>query len=179
METKNKVFEEHLQEWLAVKGNRKERREIVTHMVFTTKCHPKSVSRTFKRLQMRDPARTEHRGRQRYYGHAVTAALEDVWEAGDRACGELLHPMIREYVTVLQRDGQWEHGDEATAKLLTMSETTVKRRATTLRKREGGENKRTVRDVSFRFEEHHSNHKRTVERHATGRRTARHGSALR
>lgn len=137
METKNKVFEEHLQEWLKAKGNRKRRGEIATHMVFVTKCHPKSVSRTFKRLQMRDPTHTERRGRQRYYDHSVTAAFEDVWEAGDRACGELIHPVIREYVAVLQRDEQWKHGDEATAKLLAMSETTAKRRATTLREREG------------------------------------------
>ena len=43
-------------------------------------------------------------------------------------CGELLHPVIAEYVAIMRRDGQWRHSDEATGKLLAMSERTVKRR---------------------------------------------------
>jgi len=105
-------------------------------MVFATACHPKSVSRTFTRLQLRTP-RQERRGRCRTYGHTVTAALREVWEVGDRACGELLHPMIAEYVAVLQKDGQWKHGDEVTAKLFVMSERTVKRRVTAFRQEDG------------------------------------------
>ncbi len=136
MDTRGKVFEEHLIAWLKAKGNRRKRGEIAAHMVFATACHPKSVSRTFTRLQLRTP-RQERRGRCRTYGHTVTAALREVWEVGDRACGELLHPMIAEYVAVLQKDGQWKHGDEVTAKLFVMSERTVKRRVTAFRQEDG------------------------------------------
>lgn len=137
MKTKNDVFKEHLQEWLGAKGNYKKRGEIAAHIVFVTKCHPKSVARTFARIQKEDPAKEERRGRSRYYGHMVTAALRTVWEAGDYACGELLHPMIREYVTVMRRDEQWKHGDEETSKLFAMSERTTRRRVTDFRKEDG------------------------------------------
>lgn len=106
-------------------------------MIFAANCHPKSVSRTFKRLQLRDPARAEKRGRLRYYDTAATAALRDLWEVGDRACGEVLHPMIASYVGVLARDGLWKHGDEVTEKILAISERTVKRRIAKFRTENG------------------------------------------
>lgn len=133
METKDEVFKEHLKEWLKAEGNLKKRGEIAKHRVFATRCHPKSVARTFKRLQLFE-AKPERRGRPRYYDAGVAAALRDVWKAGDRACGELLHPQVPEYVSTMQRDGQWKHGDETTGKLLAMSERTVKRRVGTFRK---------------------------------------------
>ncbi len=60
-----------------------------------------------------------------------------VWDADDHACGELLHAMIRAYVTVLGKTKQWHHGDIATSKLLAMSERTVKRRVFELRAKDG------------------------------------------
>lgn len=137
MATKQSIFEEHLKEWLQAKGNKKRRREIADHIVFTAKVHPKSVSRSFKRVQMRDPAREERRGRSVYYTPDVTAALKEVWEASDRVCGELLHPQIPEIVDVLRRDDLWFHTNEATNKLLKMSERTVKRKTTTLAQTHG------------------------------------------
>src|SRR3989338_8466463 len=147
METKDKVFKEHLTAWLQAKDDRKERGKIAVHIVFATKCHPKSVSRTFRRIQLKDPAHQDKRGRGRYYDGMVIAALRDVWEAGDRACGELLHPMVGEYVSTLQRDRQWKHKDEATGKLFAMSERTMRRRVTELRK-EGGAKKRGLSGTS-------------------------------
>jgi len=137
MKTKDEVFAEHLEEWLKAKKDRKKRGDITAHMVFATKCHPKSVSRTFKRMQLRDPARQDKRGRPRYYDAVVVAALRDVWEVGNRGCGEVLHPMIRSYVDVLRRDGMWKHGDLATGKLFAMSERTVKRQVATFHSEDG------------------------------------------
>ncbi len=137
METKNNIFEEHAQEWLKAKGNKKKRREITDHVVFVTKMHPKSVPRKFKNIQLRDPAHRDKRGRPCYYDNAVSSALRDVWEAGDHVCGELLHPMIAEYITTLKRDGQWSHEDRVTEKLMAMSERTTKRRVTELREKDG------------------------------------------
>lgn len=141
MKTKDEIFAEHVTEWLKAKGNRKKRAEIASYMVFATKCHLKSVARTFNRIQLRDPAKTEKRGRPKYYDHILAGAIRDVWKAGDYACGELLHPMIREYVGRMIRDGQWKHDDEATAKLYAMSERTVKRRVTAFRKEDGAKKK--------------------------------------
>jgi len=132
MATKQSIFEEHLKEWLAARRNKKKRGEIIEHIVFTAKVHRKSVSRSFKRVQMRDPLKEERRGRKTYYTPDVLAALTDVWEAGSRVCGELLHPQIPEYVEVLKRDKMWSHGEEATGKLLKMSECTVKRKTVKL-----------------------------------------------
>lgn len=137
MATKQSIFEEHLDEWLKARNNKKQRGEIVKHIVFTAKVHPKSVPRSFTRVQMKDPFKEEHRGRKVYYTPDVLAALKDVWEAGDRMCGELLHPQIPECVEVLQRDKMWLHTDEATDKLLQMSERTVKRRTTKLSQTHG------------------------------------------
>ena len=137
MKTKDEVFFEQLADWLKARGHKRERGEIARHMVFAIKCHPKSVSRTFKRLQLRDPAWEDKRGRPRYYDATVTAALRDVWEVGDRGCGEVLHPMINAYITVLKRDGMWKHGDKATGKLCAMSERTVKRTAARFRSENG------------------------------------------
>jgi len=128
MDTKNNIFAEHLPAWLKAKGNRKKRGEITAHIVFITRIHPKSVPRKFKRLQLRDPSRQDHRGRKRYYDMAFNAALKDIWKAADEPCGELLYPVIGEYVKFLRDEGLWHHGDEATGKLLAVSERTVKRR---------------------------------------------------
>lgn len=132
MATKKSIFDEHLSEWMAARNDKKQRGEIIEHIVFTAKVHPKSVPRSFKRIQMRDASKREGRGRKTYYTPDVLAALTDIWEAAGRACGELLHPQIPEYVEVLKRDKMWLHGDNATNKLLEMSECTVKRKTVKL-----------------------------------------------
>ena len=126
METKNNIFKEHKEKYW--KANRKEKGELLTHVCAVTKMHRKAAVRKFRSLQMKDPCKEEYRGRSLYYTLDVTAALKDVWEDGDQVCGELLHPMIHEYVEILKRDRMWKHSDEATGKLLAMSEATVKRR---------------------------------------------------
>lgn len=128
MATKKDIFEEHLEAWLKARGDKRKRGKITDHICFVTGMHRNSVSRKFRQLQMRDPLRSDQRGRAVYYTPDVTAALRDIWEAGDEACGETLHPQIPEYIDILIRDRQWKHSDEATAKLRSMSERTVKRR---------------------------------------------------
>lgn len=88
--------------------------------------HPKSIPRSFKRIQMHDSTIGEKRGRRTYYTPDVTAALKELWDMAGEPCGENLHPMIAEYVTILKRDNLWKHSDETTHKLSAMSEGTVK-----------------------------------------------------
>ena len=146
MTTKREVLQEHLKGWLSARGDRKRRGELTKLVSQALHIHPKSVSRSFRREQMRDPfARGDGRGRKTLYGRDVTAALMDIWEAGDRPCGELLYPMVAEYVTILRRDEEWNHPPETTDKLLTMSERTMKRRVLGLAKKHGGRGYSTTR----------------------------------
>jgi hypothetical protein len=126
MKTKNEVFNEYSSQYW--KADKREKGEILLHICMVTKMNRKSAIRKFKSLQNKDPCKIEGRGRSMYYTPDVTAALKDIWNDGDEVCGELLHPMIAEYVEILKRDSMWQHSDEATGKLLSMSEATTKRR---------------------------------------------------
>lgn len=132
MATKNDIFQEFLKEYLA--NNRGGKGKILDHVTAVTKMHRKAVIRKFAAKQMKDPCEQEGRGRKTYYTPDVTSALKTLWQAANEPCGELLHPMIFEYVTILRRDGMWldelrnPHSDATTIKLLAMSAETVRRR---------------------------------------------------
>ena len=127
MATKKDIFNEHLSAYL--RAGKDKKGEILTHVCFVTDMHRKAVIRRFGELQRHDPWKEGGKpGRSLYYTPDVTTALKEVWEAGNEVCGELVHPMISEYVEVLIRDNMWRHNDEATNKLLFMSQATVKRR---------------------------------------------------
>ena len=126
METKNNIFEEYLGEYL--KAGKDKKTKILNHVCFVTKMHRKAAIRKFRDLQLHDPYKEEKRGRSEYYGLDVTVALKAVWEAGNEVCGELLFPVINEYIDILVRDKLWSHGDTATSKLRAMKLATVKRR---------------------------------------------------
>ncbi len=125
MATKNEIFRKYLGEYLT--ATKEQKLGILTIVCLVTDMHRKAAIRKFRALQMYDPAHEERRGRKTHYTPDVTAALKDIWKAGNEVCGELLHPMIPEYVAILTRDKMWHHSGEATQKLLGMSERTVKR----------------------------------------------------
>ena len=126
MKTKTDIFNEYLAEYL--KGSKDQKSLLLNHVCFVTKMHRKASIRKFRALQLRDPYKQERRGRSEYYGPDVTVALKEIWEIGNEVCGELLFPMINEYVDILLRDKLWKHGDDATAKLRAMKLATIKRR---------------------------------------------------
>lgn len=131
METKHEVFARYQKEYLKVrrqKGKRTELSAIISTIQSVTRMGRKSVIRALRREQLRDPTQEEHRGRHVYYTPDTTTALKEVWEVGAEVCGELLHPMVTEYVSILERDKIWRHSDEATGKLLSMSMGTMKAR---------------------------------------------------
>lgn len=132
MATKKDIFATHLTEWLKTKGNRKKRGEMIKYISQTIKINPKSVGRSFKRHQMNKVGGTKKNGRPIYYTADVNSALKDVWEAASCPCGELLHPMIADYVDGYRAVDKWNHSPEVTKKLLEMSEGTVKRRVNAL-----------------------------------------------
>lgn len=128
MTTKKDIFLTRLPEWLKASGDKKKRGEIGRAVALVTGMHLKSIPRSFRRAQMHDYSQRETRGRPVVYGSDVAEALRTVWEAGGESCGENLHPLIAEIVTVLKRDGDWDHGESATRGLFRMSEGTVKSR---------------------------------------------------
>lgn len=132
MATISQIFNEHAPRYW--QASRQEKGELLTHVCAITQMHRKAAIRKFNVLQMSDASTPERRGRSTHYTPDVTAALKELWTDGNEVCGELLHPMIKDYVTILQRDGLWHHGDETTIKVLAISQATVKRRVGTFLK---------------------------------------------
>ena len=127
MATKTEVLREHRKRYL--KASRKVKSEILDHLEAILGMRRKSLIRRLKREQNRDRLKPKKKpGPRIVYTPDVTAALKEIWIAGNEVCGELLHPMVEEYVRILKRDGLWKHSAQATEKLLRMSERTVKRR---------------------------------------------------
>src|SRR5687768_13002730 len=129
MATKNNIFHRYLEEYL--RADKQRQGAILDHVCDVTMMHRKAAIRKFKRLQMRHVSWSDKRGRPPIYTPDVTAALKTIWEAGNEVCGELLHPLINEYIDILIRDKMWSHPKEATKKLRSMSEVTMKRRVGT------------------------------------------------
>lgn len=127
MNTKKEVFREYLNEYL--KADRPGKSKILDNLIGVTKMHRKAIIRSLKREQMRY-SQTSRRGAGRpvIYGKDVTAAIREVWEIAGEICAERLHPIILEYVCILQRDKMWHHGDNTTEKLLNVSLGTLKNR---------------------------------------------------
>lgn len=138
METKENIFKEHLEEYL--KADKERKGEILSSVCLIAKMHRKACIRKFRTLQLRDPYKQEKRGRSEYYTPDVTVALKEIWEIGNEVCGELLRPVIGEYIDILVRDKIWKHGDNATAKLRAMKLATVKRRVGKFLKARGRRN---------------------------------------
>jgi len=131
METKHEIFERYKKEYYRAritKGERHVLTKILDTVRSVTGMNRKSIIRAFNRIQLERESSPEERGRPVYYTPDTTAALKDVWEAGSEVCGELLHPMTKEYVEILKRDAMWEHSDESTGKLLSMGMNTMKSR---------------------------------------------------
>jgi len=126
MATKQDIFQEHIEEYLA--ADKKRKGEILDHVTAVTKMCRESVIRRFRATQLRDGRLPEARGRPMYYTPDVTEALKEVWDVLSEPCGENLHGELKHVVQVLRRDRMWHHSDEATGKLLAMSEGTVKLR---------------------------------------------------
>jgi len=126
MTTKKDIFARYLSEYL--EKSKEDKGEILDHVTDVVQIHRKAAIRKFRALQLKDNSLPEKRGRAVFYTPDSIAALKVVWEAASEICGELLQPVIAEYVEILRRDKMWRHTAEATEKLLFMSEATVKRK---------------------------------------------------
>lgn len=124
MATINEVFQRYLPVYL--KASKKEKQAILNTVCNVTNLHRKAAIRKFHHLQFKRLGVSSHRGRPTIYDPDTIVALKFVWQTSSEICGELLHPVIGDYVEVMKRDGQWNYQEETTKKLLQMSEGTVK-----------------------------------------------------
>jgi hypothetical protein len=127
MATKHEVIEDNLAKYL--KANKEEKGRILDRLEDTVHMERKSIIRRLRTLQKRPRSVwNDRRGRPVYYGKDVDEALKYVWEISHELCAERLHPVIHEYMTVLERDNMWHFNDEVTGKLSAISLGTVKNR---------------------------------------------------
>lgn len=125
MATKHEVIREFLEQYL--RANKREKGKILDHLEAVVRFRRRSIIRRFGVLQMRNPRYwADGRGRPLYYTPDVIDALKEVWGISEFLCGERLHPILTEYVSILKRDKMWKHADEATEKLMSMSLGTMK-----------------------------------------------------
>lgn len=150
MATKREVIRDHLACYL--KASRKEQGEILNRLSLTLDMRRKAVIQALSRMRKRDPWKSppKKRGRKEIYGPAVISALRTVWETMGKICGELLFPIISEYVETLKRDSDWNHDEASTKLLLSMSEGTLKKRIGLFqkaRRRRGGKSSTHPSDI--------------------------------
>jgi hypothetical protein len=127
MQTKKELFGIEIKGYIT--SSKQEKGRILDALERQTGMWRESIIRSFKREWKRSVYNsTNQRGRKTYYTQDVEEALKEVWKSANSCCGELLHPIISEYVNILRRDDMWNHDDLATGKLLAMSMATVKRR---------------------------------------------------
>lgn len=126
MATKQEIFREKLEAYL--RASKEEKGRILDAVSAVTGCHRKAAIRRFRTLQLRPRSFTERRGKKKVYDHRTTTALKELWEAANRICAERLHPIIPEYIRVLERDEMWGHDAETTDQLIQASVSTLKRR---------------------------------------------------
>lgn len=126
-------FEKYKKEYW--NADKKRKGEILDIVVDLTSMHKKSVVRKFRILQFRDTASKRSmpikQGRPCYYSFKTVLALKKLWILSGKLCGELLHPMIKEYINQYRKNRDWEYDKEIDTKLLKMSVSTVKRKTVT------------------------------------------------
>lgn len=132
METTINPFEKYREEYWGKKTSKTRKGEMLDAVSELTGMHRKAVIRKFKALQMQDAGERQNRltrpGRPTIYGDEVTEALKELWLLADRLCGELLHPMIPEYIKQYKKYGSWKYREGTETKLRCMGVSTVKRR---------------------------------------------------
>jgi len=137
MATKHKVLQANLKKWLACKGDKKKRGELIQYLSATLSIHEKSVARSMRRLQLKDTTAPEKRGRSVYYGKDVDTALYKIWEEMEYPCAENMHGSISDYVTYFTKENAWGFSDICTGKVQAISLGTLKLRIKSFRKKKG------------------------------------------
>ena len=102
MQYKKGVFEEKCEEYWEARKRRKS--VILSSLVEVSGLTRKACIKRLGKMQKRDPAHQESRGRPRYYTPDVIGALLEVWEIGSESCAENLHSQIGKYIDIQIRE---------------------------------------------------------------------------
>ncbi len=138
MATKHSVLQDHLQKWLACKGDNVKRGALTKELSTTLKMHEKSIGRSMRRLQLRSSTTPIRPGRPRVYGTDVDAALAQLWILMGHPCAEhMTREAIDEHVAGCIRERAWHFTDAVTDQLLVMREGSKKVRIATFREKRG------------------------------------------
>lgn len=133
-------FDTYKQEYWKKKTTRERKGRILDSVEELTGMHRISIIRKFKRLQFVDTAAKKSmptkQGRPCLYNQETIRALKDLWEASEKVCGELLHPMIDEYIYQYKKVGSWTYNDDIECKLRKMSVSTIKRKVVVFYKKD-------------------------------------------
>lgn len=143
MATKQEILKEKLEEYL--KADKAGKGSILDQIIGVTGMNRKAAIRRLNELQMRRGPTLDRRGRPEIYDMRVTVALKELWEISNEICAERLHGQIAELVSILKRDKMWQHGEQATQLLLTMSLGTMKNRIKDFAKSKGSGGKTTTK----------------------------------
>lgn len=140
MKTQVNPFDKYKKEYWKKKTTRSRKGEILDTVEDLTCMHRMSIIRKFKDLRNQDTISKKSMppvlGRPRVYDSYDDLALKKVWEVGGKICGELLHPMISEYILQCKKYDEWKFDDEVEEKLKMMSERTVKRKVSVFYKKD-------------------------------------------
>ena len=132
MKTHINPFDKYKKEYWRKNANKQRKSEILDIVEELTKMNRKSIIRKFKKLQFTDNVSKKSMssvlGRPRIYDNYDILALKKIWEVSDKVCGELLYPMISEYILQCKKYDNWEFSIEIEDKLKMMSKSTVKRK---------------------------------------------------
>jgi len=130
MKTNLDPFEKYKKEYR--KADKKRKGEILNIVFDLTGMHKKAIIRKFRSLQLKSEidkeARLKKPGRPRLYNRETVFTLEKLWLLSKKLCGELLHPMISEYINQYKKNSAWKYAEVVDDKLCAMSVSTVKRK---------------------------------------------------
>jgi len=137
---KMEVIKNKLKKYL--KASKKEKGEILDHLSNSLELSRVQIIRNFKKLQLKDSGSfKETRGRKIIYDNEVNSLLKEIWELSFRLSGELLHPIIYEYLNSLKKKKGYSYSKKSEELILNMSLGTVKNRIMEFRKKEGKKEK--------------------------------------
>jgi len=140
MKTQINPFDKYKREYWKKKTTRSRKGKILNTIEELTGMHRMSIIRKFKDLRDQDSVAKKSippiLGRPKIYNNYDILALKKIWEVSDKVCGELLYPMISEYILQCKKYDEWKFSIEVERKLKMMSERTVKRKVSKFYKKD-------------------------------------------
>lgn len=132
MKTQVNPFNNYKKEYWKKKTTKQRKGEILDTIEELTGMNRKSIIRKFKKLQFTDNVSKKSMppvlGRPRVYDNNDVLALKHLWKVSGKVCGELLYPMISEYISQCKKYDKWDFNKNTEINLKKMSEATVKRK---------------------------------------------------